>query len=239
MSQIVNDFLAQMKSLGNPAKAVGAMKFFQAYHGGYGEGDSFYGITVPEQRKLTKVFYELLNLEELAGLLKSPVHEIRLTTLMMLVLRFEKSKDSNEKDAVAGIYMSHLEYVNNWDLVDASAHHILGAWLLDKPHDYLFKLADSNHLWKQRVAVIATHWFIRNRQFCTTLKLSEKLLHHKHDLIHKAVGWMLREIGNLDYQAEYDFLLRHYKTMPRTMLRYAIEKFDEPVRQRFLKGTIN
>jgi 3-methyladenine DNA glycosylase AlkD len=157
----------------------------------------------------------------------------------MLVLRFEKSKDSNEKDAVAGIYMSHLEYVNNWDLVDASAHHILGAWLLDKPHDYLFKLADSNHLWKQRVAVIATHWFIRNRQFCTTLKLSEKLLHHKHDLIHKAVGWMLREIGNLDYQAEYDFLLRHYKTMPRTMLRYAIEKFDEPVRQRFLKGTIN
>jgi len=238
MSKILKEFMQTIKSAGNPARVPALAKFFQAYPGGYGESDTFYAISVPEQRKLSKTYYKLLSLEELSTLLTNPVHEIRLTTLMMLVLRFRKSKDPREQEAIVQIYLSHMDYVNNWDLVDCSAHHILGPWFLDKPHDILFELADRNHLWSQRIAVIATFHFIRQKQYKTTLKLAEKLLHYKHDLIHKAIGWMLREIGNRDYQTEYNFLIKHYKTMPRTMLRYAIEKFEEPVRQGFLKGTI-
>jgi 3-methyladenine DNA glycosylase AlkD len=238
MSKHSEAFVEQIIALGNPAHVAGKAKFYQAYPGGYGEGDQFLSISVPEQRTLSKAFYKLLTFEELAKLLESPFHEIRLTKLMMLVLRFEKSKDSLEKQAIVNIYLSHMDYVNNWDLVDSSAHYILGPWLLDKSHDILFKLADENHLWKQRIAVLTTFHFIKKGQYKTTLRLAEKLLTHKHDLIHKAVGWMLREIGNRDYQAEYGFLKKHYKQMPRTMLRYAIEKFDEEVRQSFLKGLI-
>lgn len=238
MSQYKTDFLLRMESIRNPVRAVGAAKFFQCFPGGYGEGDTFYGTTVPDQRQLAKEFNRLLTLEDLTDLLKNPVHDIRITALMMLVCRFEKSKDPSEKQAMVDIYLSHADYINNWDLVDTSAHYILGPWLLDRKHDILFQMAEEDHLWKQRIAVIATFHFIRKGEYRTTLKLAEKLLHHKHDLIHKAVGWMLREIGKRDYRTEYDFLLKHYKTMPRTMLRYAIEKFDEPVRQGFLKGTI-
>ena len=227
-----------MEALRRPLSVPGKAKFYQAYPGGYGEGDQFYGLTVPEQRSISKAFYRLLTHDELCELLTNPYHEVRLTTLMMLVLRYAKSKDLMEKEAIVDIYLHRLDYVNNWDLVDSSAHFILGPWLLNKPHDILFKLADENHLWKQRVAMLSTYHFIRNKQYETALLMAEKLLHHKHDLIHKAVGWMLREMGNRDYQTEYTFLKKHYKTMPRTMLRYAIEKFDEPVRQAFLKGTI-
>lgn len=238
MFKHLQELYSQFEELRNPRKAEGAYKFFQAYPGGYGEGDSFYGLTVPQQRTLCKTYYKLLSLEELQTMLKHPVHEFRLTALMMLVMRMQRSKDPVEKDAIANLYLNHLDYVNNWDLVDASAHYILGSWIMDKPHDILFHLAEEDHLWKQRVAVVATHYFIRHSQFETTFKLAEKLIHHKHDLIHKAVGWMLREAGNLDYNAEYEFLRKHYGKMPRTMLRYAIEKFYEPVRQDFLKGRI-
>jgi len=239
MSKHVKDFLQKMESLGNPGQVAGKAKFYQAYPGGYGEGDKFLSISVPEQRAVSTAFYKQLTPDELAKLLENPFHEIRLTTLMMLVLRFQKSKDNAEQEAIVNIYLSHMDYVNNWDLVDSSAHYILGPWFLNKPHDFLTKLADENHLWNQRIAVLTTFHFIKKGQYKTTLILAEKLLNHKHDLIHKAVGWMLREIGNRDYQTEYDFLKKHYKTMPRTMLRYAIEKFDESVRQGFLKGTIN
>jgi 3-methyladenine DNA glycosylase AlkD len=225
-----------MQSHGDFSSGERHAKFFQAYSGGYGEGDKFWGITVPVQRSIAKKYYKLLSLEEMAVLIRHEVHEVRLTTLMMLVYRFEKSKD--EREAIARIYLDNLDYINNWDLVDSSAHYILGAWLLDKPHTILFELAKSDHLWKQRIAVISTYHFIRKGQYDTTLQLAELLLHHKHDLIHKAVGWMLRELGNRDYATEYAFLKQHYHTMPRTMLRYAMEKFDEDVRQDFLKGRI-
>jgi 3-methyladenine DNA glycosylase AlkD len=238
MPNHLENILKQFEALRNPAKAAGAMKFFQAYPGGYGAGDSFYGLTVPQQRTICKAFYKQLSLDEMKELLTSPVHEFRLTALMLLVLRFQKSKDLREQEAIVKIYLSNLDYVNNWDLVDASAHYILGPWLLDRPHDILFSLAGEDHLWKQRIAVVTTHHFINKSKYQTTLKLAEKLLSHKHDLIHKAVGWMLREIGNKDYQTEYDWLVMHYQKMPRTMLRYAIEKFEEPVRQAFLKGNI-
>jgi 3-methyladenine DNA glycosylase AlkD len=238
MSKYKKEFLQAMQSAGNPARVPALAKFFQAYPGGYGEGDKFLSVQVPEQRRLSRIYYNLLTLEELADLLKSPYHEFRLTTLMMLVLRYQKTKDMKEKEAIVNIYLDNLDYINNWDLVDSSAHHILGSWLQDKPHGILFNLAAEDHLWRQRVAMIATACFISNGQYETTLKLAQKLLYHKHDLIHKAVGWMLREVGKRDYKTEYDFLKKHYKTMPRTMLRYAIEKFEEPVRQDFLKGNI-
>lgn len=238
MSKNLEEFYQKIEALRNSQRAIGTAKFFQCFPGGYGEGDTFYGITVPSQKQLAKTYWKLLSLEELTELLTNPVHDIRITALMMLVKRFEKSRDVQEQEAIVNTYLNHTKYINNWDLVDTSAHYILGPWLADKSHDILFKLADSNHLWSQRIAVIATFHFIRQKQFKTTLKLAEKLLLHKHDLIHKAVGWMLREIGKRDYQTEYDFLLKHYKTMPRTMLRYAIEKFEEPIRQNFLKGRI-
>lgn len=237
MSKQMEAFISKITALGNPASVPGKAKFYQAFPGGYGEGDKFLSISVPAQRTLSKEYFKLLCLDELSSLLENPYHEIRLTTLMMLVLRYQKSKDTKEKEAITHIYLNNLDHVNNWDLVDSSAHLILGAWLSDKPHDLLLELA-ADHLWKQRVAMISTYYFIRNKQYETAMKIATKLLHHKHDLIHKAVGWMLREIGNRNYQVEYDFLLKHYKTMPRTMLRYAIEKFDEEIRQGFLKGKI-
>lgn len=231
-------FKEALLSQGNPHKAASALGFFKTGPGGYGEGDTFWGNSVPSQRATAKQFYNTLNLDELAVLITDPVHEVRLTTLFMLVLQFQKAKDEAVREAIAKLYLAKLDYVNNWDLVDSSAHLILGEWYWGKSHEMLFTLAKSDHLWRQRVAVIATYTFIRKGLYQPTLELAELLLNHKHDLIHKAVGWMLREIGNRDYQVEYDFLKQHYTKMPRTMLRYAIEKFAEPVRQQFLKGDI-
>lgn len=222
----------------NPLRAPAMAKFFQAYPGGYGQGDEFWGITVPRQRKVSAIWNKMLESEELAGLLSHPVHEVRLTALMAMDLKFKRSKLSKHKDGIAALYLANLAGVNNWDLVDSSAHQILGQWLLDKDWSVLIDLAGSGELWKQRVAMIATYAFIRKGVFEPTLKLAELLLSHKHDLIHKAVGWMLREMGNRDLEAELGFLETHYKTMPRTMLRYAIEKFPEELRQDFLKGRV-
>ncbi|MDY0150816.1 MAG: DNA alkylation repair protein [Candidatus Cloacimonas sp.] len=219
-------------------RIAGAAKFFKAGRGEYGEGDIYWGITVPQQRAIAKEYYKLISLTELEKLLKHEVHEVRLTTLFMLILQYQKSKDNSLKAAIVDVYKASLDYVNNWDLVDASAPYLLGDWLIGKSSQPLVDLANSNHLWRQRVAMIATYAYIRKGVYQPTLELAELLLTHKHDLIHKAVGWMLREMGNRSYQTEYDFLLRFYKQMPRTMLRYAIEKFHEPVRQQFLKGEI-
>ncbi|HNX38003.1 MAG TPA: DNA alkylation repair protein [Candidatus Cloacimonadota bacterium] len=233
-----SSLIPELQSLGNLSSAESHAKFFQAYPGGYGEGDRFWGITVPAQRSISKKYFRVLSMEDFAVLLTDPVHEVRLTTLMMMVYRFEKSKDASERQAIFEIYISHADYINNWDLVDCSAAQIVGGWLFDKPDDLLIEFAGSGHLWKQRIAMIATYFFIRKGVYEPTLRLAWILLHHPHDLIHKAVGWMLREMGNRDYQTEYRFLAEHYQTMPRTMLRYAIEKFDEDVRQDFLKGRI-
>ncbi len=233
---IIEDIRCTLASHGDPERARHHVHFFKAMPGGYGEGDQFIGIRVPAQRKIAKEFHQLLSLDDIAVLLQSPIHEHRLTALFMLVNRFGKAEGELEKKAIVDVYLDKLDWVNNWDLVDSSAHLILGAYLLDKEKDILYGLAASPNLWKQRVAVIATLFFIRNKAYEDTLKLARMLLCHEHDLIHKAVGWMLREVGKRDFPVEYAFLKTHYRMMPRTMLRYAIERFDEGLRQRFLQG---
>lgn len=211
-------------------------KFFQVYPGGYGEGDKFIGVTVPNQRLVSKKHYRSISLNELEQLLWEPIHEYRLTALFMLVLKYQKSKDKSLQKEIVELYLKNIERVNNWDLVDSSAHHILGPYLMNKNRQLLYELANSPNFWVQRIAIIATLHFIRNGQFDDTLSIAEILLNHRHDLIHKAVGWMLREVGKKDYEVEHAFLIKHYNNMPRTMLRYAIERFPEEVRQNFLKG---
>ena len=220
-------------------KVVDLTRFFQVFPGGYGEGDTFLGVKVPDQRAVAKQFFKELNLDEITLLLNENIHEHRLTAVFMLVLKYEKSKTEEDKQAVVDCYLENISGVNNWDIIDSSCHKILGPWLIDKDRSLLYEFANSGDLWLQRISVITTMHFISKRKYDDGLRLAEILLHHPHDLIHKAVGWMLREIGNRDYDVEYNFLLKHYRQMPRTMLRYAIEKFDEDVRQRFLKGTIN
>lgn len=238
MNRHVTEFLRDLKATENTGKARSCEGFFQTGKGGYGEGDKFWGLTVPQQRSICKQYYKLLNIEDLRQLLRHEIHEVRLTTLMTMVLVYQKSSDDSTRKAIVDVYLDSLERVNNWDLVDASAHYILGDWLLDKDWKLLIKLAKTEHLWTQRVAMISTFAFIRKGNNVPAFAIADLLLHHKHDLIHKAVGWMLREAGNRDFTAEYEYLKPRYKTMPRTALRYAIEKFDEPLRQAFLKGTI-
>lgn len=219
-------------------KAGELARFFQAFPGGYGEGDTFLGIKVPDQRAVAKQFFKQISLDEIAVLLSENIHEHRLTAVFMLVLKYEKAKTTDEKKAVVDCYLKNIKGVNNWDIVDSSCYKILGPWLIDKDKSLLYDFAHSQDLWLQRIAIITTMHFISKRQYDDALRLGEILLHHPHDLIHKAVGWMLREIGNRSYPTEYQFLAKHYHTMPRTMLRYAIEKFDEETRQNFLKGRI-
>ena len=213
-------------------------RFFQAYPGGYGEGDTFIGVTVPNQRNIAKKYFKEISLEEAGQLLLEDIHEYRLTAVFILVLKYEKANNEGERKSVVDTYLQNIKGVNNWDLVDSSCYKILGPWLFDKDRQILYDFAASNDLWLQRIAMITTMHFIRQKDYRDALSLAKSLLHHPHDLMHKAVGWMLREIGNRDYETEYDFLEQHYKTMPRTALRYAIEKFAEPVRKMFLKGEI-
>ncbi len=219
-------------------KAEFLPKFFNAFPGGYGEGDQFLGIRVPDQRKVAKKYCKSISLEAVQTLLREPIHEYRLTALIILVYKFERAEMDEDKKAIVDLYINNLEYVNNWDLVDASADKILGAYLAARDRSILYQLATANHLWSQRAAVIATFYFIRNHQFSDTLEIAKILLNHEHDLIHKAVGWMLREVGKRDFGTEFEFLTMHYKQMPRTMLRYAIEKFEPELRQQFLKGLV-
>ena len=235
----LQSFKSTLLSYADEKRANDLARFFQTHPGGYGEGDTFLGVKVPDQRAVSKQFYKELNLEEIALLLNENIHEHRLTAVFMLVLKYEKAKTEGEKQAVVDCYLENVSGVNNWDIIDSSCHKILGPWLIDKDKRLLYEFAASGDLWLQRISVITTMHFISKRKYDDALRLAEILLHHPHDLIHKAVGWMLREIGNRDYDVEYNFLLKHYRQMPRTMLRYAIEKFDEDVRQGFLKGTID
>ena len=223
----------------NFEKADYLPKFFKAFPGGYGEGDQFLGVKVPDQRKVARQFWKEVSKKELVKLLHDPIHEVRLCAVFMLVLKFERAKKPEDKEKWVNVYLNNLEGINNWDLVDSSAHQIIGSWLYDKPRELLTEFAFSDDLWKQRIAMIATYHFIKKDDFETTLEdCGQILLHHEHDLIHKAVGWMLREAGNRNKNVEVDFLNQHYKTMPRTALRYAIEKFPEPERKAYLKGEI-
>jgi 3-methyladenine DNA glycosylase AlkD len=225
-----------LRELGDPVRAEHSKRFFKTGPGEYGEGDVFLGLKVPDIRRLSRAFRGLA-LAELRKLLRSKIHEERLLALFVLVLQFEKG-DERVRTAVYGFYLKSARFVNNWDLVDASADHIVGGYLEDKDRDILLTLAESSRLWERRISIIATYHFIKQDDFAWTLKVAERLVADSEDLIHKAVGWMLREVGNRDRKVEEGFLREHYRLMPRTMLRYAIERFPERRRQRYLKGTI-
>jgi 3-methyladenine DNA glycosylase AlkD len=225
---VIND----LKKLGTKKRAEASKWYFKTNKGQYGFGDIFWGISVPDQRKIAKK-YQDLSLPQISLLLKNKVHELRLTGLFILVLQFKKSDDA-AKNKIVKFYLKHKNYINNWDLVDSSSLYILGEYLLDKNKDVLYKLAKSKNLWHRRIAIISTFAFIRKNQFKDTLKISKILLKDNHDLIHKAVGWALREVGKKDMGKEEEFLQKYAKVMPRTMLRYAIEKFPEPKRKKYL-----
>jgi 3-methyladenine DNA glycosylase AlkD len=225
-----------IKKNANPQKAVLLQRFFKTGPGDYGEGDIFLGIMVPVQRSIAKKYKEL-SLKEIKELLHSKFHEERLIALFILVEQFKKG-DEQKKEDIFTFYHLHRKRINNWDLVDLTADRISGSYLLDKDKTILYKLAESKNIWDRRIAVMSTFHFIKNNVFDDSLYLSKKLLNDKHDLIHKAVGWMLREIGKRDINTEEGFLEKHYKKMPRTMLRYAIEKFPEKKRLAYLKGNI-
>ncbi len=227
-----------LQSFNDKKRGADLLKFFQVFPGGYGEGDKFIGVTVPNQRAVSKKHYKEISIHEIEKLLSDEIHEYRLTATFMLVLKYQKEKDENRKQEIVDTYIRNIERINNWDLVDSSAHLILGPHLMERDREILYEFASSKNLWVQRVSVIATLHFIRNNQFNDTFRIAEMLLNHKHDLIHKAVGWMLREAGNRNFESEFEFLKENYKKMPRTMLRYAIEKFPEGLRQSFLKGEI-
>lgn len=216
----------------NPAKAKILAGFFKTGEGEYGEGDKFLGVVVPKQRK-TAGKYKDLKLVDLQKLLNSKIHEYRLTALFILVSKFEKVDEDGKKEIV-DFYLGNTRNINNWDLVDLSAPNILGEYLLVREKGVLYKLAESKNLWERRIAILSTFRFLKNNQFENTLKISEILLSDKHDLIHKAVGWMLREVGKRDIKVLEEFLARNVKKMPRTTLRYAIEKFPEEKRQLYL-----
>ena len=227
---------ARLRRLGNKQKAKDLQWFFKTGPGGYGEGDRFLGVTVPPLRRLAKEYRDI-TLKETKQLLTSPIHEERLLALFILVAQFAKGDDAG-RERIYRLYLKSTRYINNWDLVDASAGHIVGAHLRDKSRRPLYGLAKSKSLWERRIAIMATSHFIGHDEFADTLKLSRALLADEQDLIHKAAGWMLREVGKRDRRVAEQFLRTHYKKMPRTMLRYAIERFPEAQRQRYLKGTI-
>jgi 3-methyladenine DNA glycosylase AlkD len=225
---------AELKSFADSSKAEHSARFFKTGKGEYGEGDVFIGVTVPNQRKVAKQF-KGLDLAEVKKLLDSKVHEHRLTALLILTYKYEKGDEALRR-SIYDFYMRNLARVNNWDLVDSIAHKIVGDYLLGKPvmRKVLYNLARSKDLWERRVAMISTWWFIKYDQFDDVVKLAEILLKDEHDLMHKAVGWMLREMGKKDEDRLRKFLDKHAGEMPRTMLRYAIEKLDEDVRKVYM-----
>lgn len=230
----MRDVVKDLDALKNPEKGLFFQRFFKTGKGQYAEGDIFLGITVPQQRIVAKKYFKEISLKDLSTLLESTIHEHRLTALLILNLKYAKADEKTKKELYE-FYVAHREHVNNWDLVDSSAGVIMGDYLYDKPKNFLTFLAKSPNIWDRRIAIIATYGFIKREQYDETLKIAEILVYDKHDLIQKAVGWMLREIGNRDQEVEETFLQKHYKTMPRTMLRYAIERFTPSRRAFYMK----
>jgi 3-methyladenine DNA glycosylase AlkD len=225
----------ELYALADPDAASHALRFFKTAPGEYGAGDKFLGLSVPELRKLVRENRHI-NYSQALEMLTSSWHEERLLALMFLVERYSRGDDS-ERDRIHRAYLANTRYINNWDLVDCSAHYIVGPHLDAREIKLLERLAQSDDVWERRIAMIATLHFIRKNEFGPTLGIARLLLNDTHDLIHKAVGWMLREVGKRDRKAEDAFLIKHYRVMPRTMLRYAIERHPEMVRQQYLAGT--
>lgn len=230
MNEIVVQIQKDLRAQSDPVKADFFQRFFKLEPG---ETDQFLGVTVPKQRVITKAYYKLLEPKAVEELLHSKVHEERLTALMIWVLQFQKGVDTVKKD-VYDLYLKNTRWVNNWDLVDASCRDIVGAYIFDKDQSILNKLSKSKNIWERRIAIVATYYFIQRGEFAWTLKLAEQYLGDDHHYIHKATGWMLREVGKRCQVVLTDFLDQHVTQMPRTALRYAIERFDALTRASYL-----
>lgn len=227
----------EMRSFTDQKYSEKCKTFFKTKKGEYGYGDQFLGIKTPPLRILAKKYVEL-RFSDVQKLIKSKYHEERLLGLLILVYKYQKAKTSDDQEQIFQMYIANLKYINNWDLVDVTCPHIVGKHLMERDRAILYVWARSDDLWTKRIAMITNWWFVRNGDLRDVFKISKILLNDDHDLIHKAVGWMLREAAKKDYLKAEKFLLKHYKEMPRTMLRYAIEKFPEAQRQKFLKGTV-
>lgn len=234
MEQTDKDVRLALEGLGNPERAVLSKRYFKTGPGEYGEGDVFIGATVPAQRAVAKRF-KGISLASVGKLLKSPVHEHRLTALLIINEKYAKA-DAKDRAGLAAFYLKHRSRINNWDLVDVTAPYILGDHFLTRDKAPLYRLARSKSLWDRRIAILSTFAFIRKGEFDDTFRIAEGLLDDEHDLMHKAVGWMLREAGNRSQTALLRFLKKHHARMPRTALRYAIEKFPPERRKRMLAG---
>nr|WP_315031757.1 DNA alkylation repair protein [uncultured Chryseobacterium sp.] len=239
MSDIVKEIKEALAVLSIPEKAEFFPRFFKTGKGEYGEGDLFLGVTVPDQRSVAKEYYSKINLKDLSKLLSSEYHEHRLTALFILVSKFEKTKDQKAKEEVVSFYLNHLLYVNNWDLVDSSCYKILGRYAFENKKENLLRgLSESDEMWHKRIAVVGTMQHVKKGSFDLTKEFVTRNLMHSHDLMHKANGWLLREMGNKNEDELLTYLNQYYREMPRTCLRYAIEKLNENLRQDYLKGRI-
>jgi 3-methyladenine DNA glycosylase AlkD len=225
----------QLRELGSPEATAEAARFFKMGPGQYSEGDIFLGLNAATMHRLSKE-HVALSLRDVRALLRSPVHEDRSLALLILVRQAAKG-DKVTKERIYKLYLAHTRYVNNWDLVDASAREIVGGYLADKSREPLVRLARSKNMWERRISIVATHYFIRQGEFADTLRIAKLLLGDKEDLIHKATGWMLREVGKRDQPTLEGFLRRHGKVMPRTALRYSIERLPKDLRLAYLSGT--
>ena len=243
----MNRLLAEIQAHADPSQVAGLSRFFKTGPGQYGEGDQFLGIKVPVTREVVKQCWRETSLQDLEECIASEYHEVRLAALLALVEIFSHTKRSrtscptrsgiSQADCI-DFYLAHTDRINNWDLVDLSCYPLLGVWLLDKDRNLLYDLArNGKTVWEQRIGIVSTMTFIRHGQLDDTFAISDILLHHPHDLIHKAVGWLLREAGKRDKDALVEYLRSRWQTMPRTMLRYAIEKFPEAERQQYLRKT--
>jgi 3-methyladenine DNA glycosylase AlkD len=238
MKNTASEIKKALEKIKNPIKAAQKARFFQTESGGYGQGDKFLGITVPEQRKIAASYKHQVKISDIEQLFESAYHEHRFTGVLLLVSLYEQNKSEAKRQSIVDFYLSQTHALNNWDLVDASAYKILGHFLHDKDKNILYKLAESENLWEQRIAMVACMFDIKKGVYETALSIANLLLHHQHDLIQKAVGWMLKEISKNSIHVTDQFLVAHYKNMPRTSLRYAIEKFPEARRKALLHGNI-
>ena len=225
-----------IRKLASPETAKKSKKFFKTGKGDYGYGDKFLGVRSPEIRKLAKKYINL-SLHETFVLVKSEFHEERLCGLIIITNKYAKSGDEKEQQMIFNQYIKHFKYINNWDLVDVTCPHVVGKHLFERDRKILYQWAKSRHLWTRRIAIISNWWFIRKGDLKDVFKISEILLNDKHDLIHKAVGWMLREAGKKDLKKLESFLKKYCQRMPRVMLRYSIEKFPKTKRDKYLNGT--
>lgn len=230
----LNEIKEKIERLSNPVRAEACARYFKTGVGQYGHGDKFLGLSMPQLRSLAKE-YRVLEIDEVTELLCSHIHEERMLALLIFVGAYSKGNESLRQQ-IYDTYLAHTRFINNWDLVDSSAPQIVGFHLLDKSRRPLYVLAKSKSLWERRISIMATFQFIRRDDYAEALKISELLLADKDDLIHKATGWMLREIGKRDLKVLKEFLNAHYRQMPRTMLRYAIERFPEEERRKYLKA---